>query len=1017
MDSRPRNGLFSTLKPACVDLIQATVNFGSKRADAKAVVRSLDVLLEILNRDAQSLDSTLGDYVFYPLSHVFRQSQLLPERAVELALNCLDILLSNCWNQNVSGGLAEQLTILLTFIAGGRPAQVGSIGISEELKVAAFRCLTSLFKSMVNPKTKGWPTDTANLPTLGHAVTVILDAIVDGGSLELQLDALAALEAFRLCVEKETLAGVLPGVVSSLTKCLRLSTSTRRSYKVLERGLRILSAILKSVLADSQTGLAFRGVQATSQLKGDEPQLNDSFLKASAPQIKLALASVVKLRSHEKSVVRHALLHLCLVVLEDCRQSLSPAAGVMVETLIVLSADNSLEGQLTLRRLASVDYNTVDLIQSSMHKWMVALPRLMQSNDDGARRSVIKQLSTSFCLLSELGVQSKILENTMAAALRDSVSSGLQARSKQLLVQQTDELFGTAVDQLPLMTSSTVCMSFQPLLLSHKSQEGTLQDLELFLQQLGRSGSSLIIVRELLDHIRNASGDDFLASFWLSLKLLKNASEENLLLEDLVYAGSSAANVRTQLTEELYSLALGIFSGPADDNQMDWRLHGLALEALALEAQQLGRGFRMELVDALYPLVNLIGSSNEGLRSHAFTALNITARSCGYVGVSNLLVDNVDYLVNAVSLKLNTLDVSPQAPKVLLMMVKLTGPPLLPFLDDLVGSIFAALDNFHGYPRLVALLFSVLEGIVGEGSKSIAVALRSGTEVTIGKSSAQAPTISQLCAMLGGLKRRVFKPPISAEVPASEEFPRRPWRHSDGEGTLTDAEAGGPLAQPEDTEGAPPTTNKVYQMVKKIARFGQHYLTHESPVFRRQLLNLLTTACDALCSNENEFLPLINDIWPVTIKRLYDSEHFVVVAAAETICQICRCAGDFMSSRIHSEWRDIKLLYWNTHHKLQRGARQSGIGTFTPSNQVRNALIGLLAVVVEHVRIDDDMFDDILDMLSDVLERRRDIQDVLSLVNADAVWLVTRTFYGGAARNPPRVDGFAFEPVTGCGSS
>ncbi|KAI9864118.1 MAG: hypothetical protein M1813_003435 [Trichoglossum hirsutum] len=1015
MDSRSRNEVFSSLKPACVDLIQVTLSFSSNKSSANSVVRSLRVLLEALKKDSQYLDSTLGDYVFFPLSHVFRQSQLLPERAVELALNCLAVLLLSCWNQNVSSELAAQLAILLTFVAGGRPAQVDSTGASEELKVAAFRCLANLFNAMASSKGKSLPNNMTNQPALGHALSTVLDAIVNGGSPELQLDALGALEAYQLCAERETLADVLPGIVSSLTKCLRPTTSTRRPYRVLERGLQVLSVTLKFVFADSQFKLAPHGVGVTSQqLKDKEPRLSDSWLKASATQVKLALTGVVKLRNHEKAAVRRALLQLSLVILEDCRQSLSTAAGVMVETLIVLSEDSSLEGRAALKRLTLVDHNTVELVQSSMHAWVVALPRLMQSNDDDARRGVIKQLSTSFSLFSEIGRRSEILENSVAASLRDSVSTGLQVDSARRLVQQTDDQLDVSIDQLQLGTGPIASMNFQPLLLNHKSHEGTLQDLELFLQQLGGSDSSLAVAREQLNHMHNASGDDLLACFWLSIKLLQKTSEENLLLEDMVHVGSSTASVRAQLAEELYSFALTLLLGSVDDSRVDWRLHGLALEVLALEAQRLGSDFRLEFVEALYPLVFLIGSSNEDLRNHAFTSLNITAQACGYTSASDMLVDNVDYLVNAVSLKLNTFSISPQAPKVLLMMIKLTGPSLLPFLDDLVGSIFAALDSFHGYPRLVALLFSVLEGIVDEGSKAIVPALGSGTGIGRGGSSVQARTVPQLCTMLEDSKRRLSKPLACIEGKASQKISTELRERSGGKETLTDNVAGRSMALLDGNEGRLPTTGKVYQMVQKIARFVQHYLAHESPIFRRQLLGLLTTACGSLYGNDNEFLPLINDIWPVTIKRLYDNEHFVVIAAAEAICQICKCAGDFMSSRIHTEWRNIKDLYNNTQGKLQIDTKQLGIRIFTPGSQVRNALVKLLMAIVEYVRIDSDIFDDILNMLSDMLESRKDIRDALSLANADAVWLdmwAARIADSGVPRNLPQVEGFAFEPV------
>ncbi|KAH0565589.1 hypothetical protein GP486_001004, partial [Trichoglossum hirsutum] len=1003
------------LKPACVDLIQVTLNFSSNKSNANAVVRSLRALLEVLNKESQYFDGTLGDYVFFPLSHVFRQSQLLPEVAVELALNCLAVLLSSCWNHSVSKELATQLAILLTFVADRRPGQVDSTGASEELKIAAFRCLANLFKAMANSKGKSLPTNMDNLPVLGHALSAILDAIVAGGSPELQLDALAALEGYQLCVEREALADVLPGIVSSLTKCLRPTTSIRRPYRVLERGVQTLSATLKFVFADSRFKLDSRGVKMTSQqLEDNEPRLNEPWLKASAQQIKLALASVVKLRSHEKAAVRRALLQLCLVILEDCRQSLSTAAGVMVETLIVLSRDGAQESWMALKRLVLVDHSMVELIQSSMHAWLVALPRLMQSNDDGTRRGVIRQLSTSFSLLSEIGGQSEILENSLAVSLRDSVSTGLQVGSAWRLVQQKNDQLDVPVDQLQPGTGAVAFMKFQPLLLNDRSQEGTLRDLELFLQQLGGSDSSLVVARELLNHMHGASGDDLLACFWLSLKILQKTSEESILFEGVVHVGSSTESVRIQLMEELYSFALTLLLGSIDDGRVDWRLHGLALEALALEAQRLGGDFRLELVEALYPLVYLIGSSNEDLRNRAFASLNITAQACGYASAGDMLVSNVDYLVNAVSLKLNTFNISPQAPKVLLMMIKLTGPSLLPFLDDLVGSILAALDSFHGYPRLVALLFSVLEGIVEEGSKTAVPALVSGAMTGRGGPSVRARTVPQLCVMLEDSRRRLSKPLACVDDEPSQETSTEPKELNGGKEMLTEVAAGKSMATLEENEGRLPTAGKVYQMVQKIARFGQHYLTHESPIFRRQLLSLLATACGNLYSNEDEFLPLINDIWPVIVKRLYDNEHFVVVAAAEAICQICRCAGGFMSSRIHAEWRDIKELYKATRGKLQMDTKQLGVRVFTPSSQVCDALVKLLIAIVQYVRIDSDIFDDILNILSDMLESRKDVRDILSLANADAVWLDmwVRTADGRVTQSLPQVDGFAFEPIT-----
>jgi hypothetical protein len=52
------------------------------------------------------------------------------------------------------------------------------------------------------------------------------------------------------------------------------------------------------------------------------------------------------------------------------------------------------------------------------------------------------------------------------------------------------------------------------------------------------------------------------------------------------------------------------------------------------------------------------------------------------------------------------------------------------------------------------------------------------------------------------------------------------------------------------------------------------------------------------------------------------------------------------------------------------------------------AVVELLTAIVSYVRIDDDMFDQILDLLGDVLDRNEGTTvRALEDINADAVWL------------------------------
>jgi hypothetical protein len=200
-----------------------------------------------------------------------------------------------------------------------------------------------------------------------------------------------------------------------------------------------------------------------------------------------------------------------------------------------------------------------------------------------------------------------------------------------------------------------------------------------------------------------------------------------------------------------------------------------------------------------------------------------------------------------------------------------------------------------------------------------------------------------------------------------------------------------------------------YKMVKRITNLSQHYLTNESPILRRQLLNLAATSCLSLSSNEDEYLPLINDLWPVVFKRLQDEEQFVVVAAAEAISKICETCGDFLASRIQDGWPDIMKIIKQVQRKVasEGNARRR----FSPSGQLYDALTYMFISILESVRISDEMADDAIELMMPLLARRTDVRMALEHVNPDALWLAMQTIHkpdSGTTRAPPHLDGVSF---------
>ncbi|KAF2084100.1 ARM repeat-containing protein [Saccharata proteae CBS 121410] len=1028
-----KNQVFQQLKPVCVHLSQAVLRVESNVGNSKDVVRALSELLDVLKsitaHDSHALDGKLAEYVFFPMTHVLRDKQKFSLHALELTLSCLSILLRSGWRLVVDPQLCRQFLILLPVLAAGNPSDIAPMESSEEVQAAALECLSELFTTYSSSAAgKQSLVEISNVPPLGHAVTVILDGISKSSSLHVQRAAVDALHSCCNAIgDRDTLASFFPGIVSTLANVLTPSTKSRRPYKLLQRSLEILSELFKRVISDEQT----RNIPESVQAKNKQSQpLTTAWLNATAAQVKLALANVVRTRQHERKEVRQALLTLCLTVLEDCRLSLQDSAAMMIETMTVLCGTDDQDGiRRTIQHVLTSDHRVADLLRTSLHTWTVSLPRVMQSPDDAAKQKLIEQIDNGYQLLSGQGLDLTIIDRAITSNIRDSIVGSVLEQSR------VGDLGSTSMSlELAAPSESGHAVTFGPVLTGHKSQQDTVAQIHHLIDHVGSSSSSLNATRELTDSLYSSKGPSQIAAFWTALNLLKSSISHNSAIDDFLDLGDSGSKIREELLEELYSYSIEILQSQEIERQQDWRLQALALEAIAFQATSMKGGFSIELVDALYPVVHLVGSPIPELRHHAIITLNILASECGFSSVSDLIVSNVDYLVNAVGLKLNTFDISPQVPQVLLMMVKLTGPSLLPYLDDLVGSIFSALECFHGYPKLVELLFAVLKGIAEEGTKNPQLAITDGSSVSKHKDALKRLEVKDVVKLLRHMKEKeAERAQKDDEEDVKEAFPRKPWKEDEEKEDPTDDPlTTDPMDEepPPETPEPPPPAPKTYDLLLKISQLAQHYLTSSSPTLRTSLLSLLNTTFPALAKHENSFLPLINTLWPALAARLDDTEAYVLADTMDVIGAMCVHTGDFMRGRVESIWPRLKELYRNggirgtAERSLasapagprRQTARQmiesaasasapgqsagtSSEGAFggsgalqgyyvdAPTRIIRTHFFKLVVAIVDNLAIEEDMFDEVMELLGPILEIQTAVRESLERKNSDAVWL------------------------------
>ncbi|KAK6595779.1 heat repeat protein [Botrytis cinerea] len=982
MDSRvlkTRNEIFQELKPYCVNLSQLALK---NAGDSNSLISSTENLLGALRRtcDNEAFDEKLADYpAFKTKVHgqtVGAYSEML--KATTGARMAKPYCDRSC-----------QTTFDPADIDDRRSTGASSNKAPEELVLEALAALAALFEDLARvPEASFTITDESTIPAVGHCITSILDAITEGPSAEIQSEGLNALKAAWTCIKDvQAHASFLPGTVSALTKCLTPTTASRRSQKTIVMALESLLLVLTTVLSDVKTRTirTSRNTEMEVGSNRENDMLTKSWLTATTSQIKLSLANVVKLRTHKSNNVRVSLNRLCIILLDECHDTLADSTSILVETcLSLVGAEDPLDASTTsIADLATIHLSIGESIKKTCYNWVISLPRVMQMNDETAKVSALHQLSASYKLLSTLNL------------------------ALPYLMKHSRDRYETACPvQALMMLSSEQMLSrdFPPILMPEESQKSTRLAVVTFLRSLNESQSNMTMASEMLEYVRQASGPSLLAAYWISSQLIQLAASQNEEMNEFFESTLLASDDYQATNHDLYSYSISVLS--SEDHNLDWRVKGIALEIVSNSAKHLKEDFRAELVDILYPVSQLLGSTSGDLRGRATVCLNILAQACGYPSTRELIVENVDYMVNAISLRLNTFDISPQAPQVLIMMIRLTGPSLLLYLDDVVSSIFAALDNFHGYQGLVEGLFAVLGEIVETGSQSRQLRLSGVPHVDAIQCRTRTITVDSIVQAIEKQQERLK----TQENIGPGDFPREPWKSASA--SLDDMGQVGESNNDNNIETVEiqkiPVT-KTYTMVQSIIRLCQHYLTNPSPTLRTRLLGLIRTSSVALQSDEESFLPLVNDIWPVVIDRLYDKESHVAIAAADSIAAICRSAGNFLNTRIAVQWpRLIMLARQIRANVMAEKTGFGGRGTYSQAAQMWESLVKLLMAIVECTGVNDDAFDDVLDLLARIIPDRRDVRDVLSAVNSDAVWLVLQS---GSRREIqiPSLDGYMFQ--------
>lgn len=940
--------LFQRLKPLCVVVSDNALRVrpNTTANDLQRSLSSLHLALLAIN-DRTLLTPAMADYIFFPLSHILRRKDDWTDRILELTLACLRILLERAWSTRVPEQMFEQFCLMLVVITEGKGK-----GISEDVKAASVGCLVALFssakKSMESDLVLYQSIQGTKLrPLMGHVATVLLDVVRTEALLSLRLDAIQVLSLLYVSLLKngDIVASFLPLTVSTISRCLSSSPSTA-NHKLLVSLLNFLNETLSLVMDDN-----LQSVSRPSQV-GEmyHTEMTESWFRATKSQVKIALEGFFPfIRTHGHHLVREAIIKLSETLLIRCSRTLDVCQSLFLETILCLEHDPFQSTQdLARSALQHLHENDAlkatirDCIEASLYTWSLALPRTMTSNDDNTKINLLQRLTSAVDYLAD--DRSLILNflETLLASIQEiavfehkATSSGLIQPSRTLQLNFHDD-------------------NSEPgaLILQYSADDRVTSSLKSLLHAIGRTHFSGEIVDRLV-LAASTNSQQNASNAWLALSILRGDRPSD------------------EQVDELYSLAKSWLLEPDSSYSLPDIRHTvlISLDILAFAASTKPHCFRDYLIDILYPTLSLLSHPSPQIQSAARQTLDTIATATGYNDLQTLILENTDYLVNSIALKLNIFDVSVQVLATLYTVTRLAGPRIVPYFDDVWGSLFDVVDRFHGYERLVTGVFAVMTGIVDAIATSIQFSSSSSSMER--KNTKHETACEEIKCLIETIQKDEDQLPPKREIEVA-------------------------LKQP-------PLPEKTASLLQTLARKSALLTSHPSPHVRFNLIHLLRKALPLLSipatvkeGEQDTFLPLLaQEVWPAICSKLLDTESWVVNAALEAVTTLMSIEGDFFGSKVEKDvlpaLKKILALPKVPHVKTMKE-----VVVFE-----KEAAIKAIIAIVTHSDQKPVVFDDMLELTWPWIKQggsqSEELENAFESKNGDAVWLIKQIDSGRAS--------------------
>ncbi|CCG22709.1 Tti1 protein [Candida orthopsilosis Co 90-125] len=572
----------------------------------------------------------------------------------------------------------------------------------------------------------------------------------------------------------------------------------------------------------------------------------------------------------------------------------------------------------------SADEDKVSLNLNAIELHFAMLSQLSWKNGDGSN-DVQSLRKRCLRLLSEMAVDHVRLENSQkpnAPAFSLSVDDGLSnqldnielpghinARNVKKVSKPSSTSRISYTHQLQLISSQWSQNTLSPendltIGLGSKVLESNLYSIVSFLSKLKYKGGGKLELSDLEDILEDSGNSSALEKgvvLWFASHFAKNGLQKshdfdptefmNFESSDLIMDDTSNANEATYL---LLVRAEGILDDFYDKsgeftNMEEEVAYISAIDAIGCVVGTIPlTSFRSDvLMDYLLCLFQALTLTDKPrIQSKAQKTLKSIV-DCYYEGsATGMIMDNVDYLIDAISLQMTVAsNLTPSLPGILIILIRITGVQLLESnqLFDIFSDIFVILDSYHGYNQLVEGFFVVFEVLVEQIKQRF---LENGTTIEdCNTNESQFKPWGMACQeqLIHFLSDKSYVDPLGGFDSEKEYFQRTEDKPFDEMGDDSDDEVDEDDSKASEEEPwISPIPKPVYEVLKRIFTYGFTLISQPSYTLKAQIIKTLRLIFPLLCTNYKLLLPMMASNWSVLITLITASNSLSTAESVRT---------------------------------------------------------------------------------------------------------------------------------------